>query len=108
MKVDYSYQWYREMCEENGLDPDNVLSESTVQSAKQMAIEMKKYMNAKENYPDNERLQQRLDEQIKRLNNDRMELMIAALEQADVMSKMGSGADKFFRRYAKQQEYARR
>ena len=108
MNIDYSNKWYREMCREHGLNADNVLSQSTVESAKHIAIQMKKFMDAKRNYPNDEELHEKLDKQIKKLNDSRMELMIAALEQADIMNKMGNSADKFFRRYVKRQEMARK
>ena len=105
--VDFSNKWYRETCLENGFNPDNVLSQSAVEVAKQCAIDMKMYMNNKEHYEDEE-LVSKLDEQINRLNNERIEFMLYALTYAEIMSEMGVGADKFIETMINRQELARR
>ena len=105
--VDFSNKWYRETCLENGLDPDNVLSQSAVEVAKQCAIDMKLYMDNKKHYESKELLI-KLDEQIKRLNNERIEFMLYALTYAEIMNGMGAGADKFIETMIKRQELARR
>lgn len=105
--VDFSNQWYRETCLENGFNPDNVLSQSAVEVAKKRAIDMKMYMDNKEHYEDEE-VRARLDEQINRLNNERIEFMLYALTCAEIMNGMGAGADKFIETMIKRQELARR
>ena len=105
--VDFNNQWYRENCIENGLNPDNVLSQSAIAVAKQCAIDMKMYMDNKEHYEDEE-VKARLDEQINRLNNERIEFMLYALTYAEIMSEMGVGADKFIETMIKRQELARK
>ena len=105
--VDFSNKWYRETCLENGFNPDNVLSQSAVEVAKQCAIDMKMYMDNKKHYESKELLI-KLDEQIKRLNNERIEFMLYALTYAEIMNGMGAGADKFIETMIKRQELARR
>ena len=105
--VDFNNQWYRETCIENGLNPDNVLSQSAIAVAKQCAIDMKMYMDNKEHYEDEE-VKARLDEQINRLNNERIEFMLYALTYAEIMSAMGVGADKFIETMINRQELARK
>ena len=101
--VDFSNKWYRETCLENGLDPDNVLSQSAVEVAKQCAIDMKLYMDNKKHYESKELLI-KLDEQIKRLNNERIEFMLYALTYAEIMKEMGKGFDTFVKRYLDKRE----
>lgn len=96
--VDFSNKWYRETCLENGLDPDNILSQSAIEVAKQYAIDMKMYMDNKKHY-ENKELLIKLDEQIKRLNNERIEFMLYALTYAEIMGEMGKGFDTFAKRY---------
>ena len=104
--VDFSNKWYRETCLENGLDPDNVLSQSAVEVAKQCAIDMKLYMDNKKHYESKELLI-KLDEQIKRLNNERIEFMLYALTYAEIMKEMGKGFDTFAKRYLDKRERVR-
>src|SRR5699024_10013848 len=101
--VDFSNKWYRETCLENGLDPDNVLSQSAIEVAKQCAIDMKLYMDNKKHYESKELLI-KLDEQIKRLNNERIEFMLYALTYAEIMKEMGKGFDTFAKRYLDKRE----
>ena len=101
--VDFSNKWYRETCLENGLDPDNVLSQSAIEVAKQYAIDMKMYMDNKKHYESKELLI-KLDEQIKRLNNERIEFMLYALTYAEIMKEMGKGFDTFAKRYLDKRE----
>ena len=105
--VDFSNKWYRETCLENGLDPDNVLSQSAIEVAKQYAIDMKMYMDNKKHY-ESEELLMKFDEQINRLNNERIEFMLYALTYAEIMNEMGAGADKFIETMIKRQELARK
>lgn len=97
MEVDFSYKWYKELCEENDLNPNNVLSMPSILDAKRCAKAMKMYMTAKENYPD-EDLQIQFDYQIDKWNNERIASMFNALELAQVMNNFGKGADQFFER----------
>ena len=105
--VDFSNKWYRETCLENGFNPDNVLSQSAVEVAKKRAIDMKMYMDNKEHYEDEE-LVSKLDEQINRLKNERIEFMLYALTYAEIMTGTGAGADKFIETMINRQELARR
>lgn len=105
--VEFSNKWYRETCLENGLNPDNVLSQSAIAVAKKRAIDMKMYMDNKEHYEDEE-VKARLDEQINRLNNERIGFMLNALTYAEIMNGLGAGADKFIETMIKRQELARR
>ena len=105
--VDFSNKWYRETCLENGFDPDNVLSQSAVEVAKQCAINMKMYMDNKKYYEDEE-VRARLDEQINRLNNERIEFMLYALTYAEIMDEMGKGFDTFAKRYLDKREQAQK
>ena len=101
--VDFSNKWYRETCLENGFDPDNVLSQSAVEVAKQCAINMKMYMDNKKYYEDEE-VVSRLDEQINRLNNERIEFMLYALTYAEIMSEMGESFNTFVKQYLRNRE----
>ena len=105
--VEFSNRWYRETCLQNGLNPDNILSQSAIAVAKQCAIDMKMYMDNKEHYEDEE-VKARLDEQINRLNNERIGFMLNALIYAEIMNGLGAGADKFIETMIKRQELARR
>ena len=97
MKVDFSYKWYKELCEENNLNPNNVLSMASIEDAKRCAKAMKLYMDAKKHYPD-ENLQIQFDYHIDKLNNERIASMFNALALAEVMANFGKGADQFFER----------
>lgn len=99
--VDFSNKWYRETCEEEGLNPDNELSKSEVELAKQAAVNMQKYMRAKKSYEDDGRLHKRLDEQIKRLDEVRVEHMLNALNHAQIMDDLEQGSDKGFNQFLK-------
>lgn len=101
--VDFSNKWYRETCLENGLNPDNVLSQSAIEVAKQYAIDMKMYMDNKKHYK-SEELLMKFDEQINRLNNERIEFMLYALTYAEIMKEMGKGFDTFAKRYLGKRE----
>lgn len=101
MKVDFSYKWYKETCQENGFNPNNALSTPSILDAKRCAKDMKMYMIAKENYPD-EDLQIKFDYHIDRLNNERIASMFNALGLAQVMHDFGKGADQFFDRILNQ------
>ena len=101
--VDFSNKWYRETCLENGLDPDNVLSQSAIAVAKQCAIDMKMYMDNKKHY-ESEELLMKFDEQINRLNNERIEFMLYALTYAEMMDEMGKDFDTFAKRYLDKRE----
>ena len=105
--VEFSNKWYRETCIENGLNPDNVLSQSAIAVAKKCAIDMKMYMDNKVHYEDEE-VRASLDEQINRLNNERIGFMLNALIYAEIMNGMGVGADKFIETMIKRQELARK
>lgn len=106
MKVDFSYAWYRQTCEENGFDPDNILSQSAIEVAKSIAIDMKRYMD--ENQGHNKELQEELDRQIKRLDNERIEFMLNALTYAEIMAKVGDGFNKFLIRQTQRNEHLKR
>lgn len=97
MKVEFNNEWYRDVCKENGFNPDNPVSITAVDLAKDCAIAMKKYMDAKNNY-DDEKLQIKLDKQIQRLNEERIGYMLDALWYAEVVAGLGKGAEKFIRR----------
>lgn len=98
MKIDFSNKWYRETCKENGLDPDNELSKSAVAIAYEYSKKMKKYIDAKAVY-ESEELQQKLDEQIDRLNNERINYMLEALYYAEVMAGLGGDFNEFAKQH---------
>src|SRR5699024_12573352 len=91
---DFSNKWYQETCLENGRVPDNVLSQSAVEVAKQCAIDIKLYMDNKKHYESKELLI-KLYEQIKRLNNEQIEFMLYTITYAEIMEEMGKGFDTF-------------
>ena len=105
--VDFNNKWYRETCLEHGFNPDNVLSQSAVEVAKQCAINMKMYMDNKKHY-ESEELLMKFDEQINRLNNERIEFMLYALTYAEMMDEMGKGFDTFAKRYLDKREQAQK
>lgn len=103
MTIEFSNKWYREACAEAGLNPDNVLSKSEVDLARKMAIGAKKYMDAKKNYPDPE-LQMKFDQEIKRLNEKRIEHMLNALDFAQFIKEADVGFDHFLERQLNRRE----
>lgn len=107
MTIDFSNQWFLETCEENGFDPDNELSKTAVALAYRCSVNMKKYMNAKEHYED-ELLREKLDQQIGRLNDDRIGYMLNALTYAEIVSGLGKGFNQFLKKEIKRKEILRR
>lgn len=105
--VDFNNKWYRETCIENGLDPDNVLSQSAIEVAKSRAADMKKYMDSKKQHKD-ERLHEKIVFEVNRLNNERIEFMLDALTYAEIIKEMGCGANEFIKSLIKRQEFTRR
>ena len=97
MKIDFSNKWFREFCAENGLNPDNELSQSAVQLARDRAVDMKKNMDALRNYEhlDNDDLNSELQERINKLNNERIGHMLDAVAYAEVMNSLGDGFNEF-------------
>jgi len=98
--VEFSNKWYRETCTENGLNPDNELSKTAVDLARDRAIDMKKYMDAKKNY-DDENLHKKFDKEISRLDNERIGHMLDALMYAEIMADLGDGFDTFSKQHLK-------
>lgn len=98
--VEFSNQWFRDTCEEEGLDPDNELSKVPVGLARECAVGMKKFMDAKSNYPDEE-IQQKLDMEISELNNKRIGYMLDALTFAEIVATNGKGFNNFLRKQAR-------
>lgn len=94
MSVEFSNKWYRETCESVGLNPDNILSSSEVDLARDRAIDMQKYLRAKKVYPDPE-LINKFDKRIKELDEKRVGHMLNALYFAEVVGGLGVGFDKF-------------
>lgn len=96
MTVDFSNQWFRETCIESGLDPDNALSQSTIDLAKDCAIKMKYYMGAKERYTNNNATSA-IDIEISKWNERRIGHMLNALFYAEVMNGL-PGFDEFIKK----------
>lgn len=107
MRVDFDNKWYRETCKENGFNPDNELSKSAIDLVRDCAISMKKYMDAQEQY-DDEYLQQKLQNEIDRLNNDRIGHMLNALFYAEVMAGLGEGFNQFLIKDQQRKKHLRR
>lgn len=107
MRVDFDNKWYRETCKENGFNPDNELSKSAIDLARDCAISMKKYMDTQEQY-DDEYLQQKLQNEIDRLNNDRIGHMLNALFYAEVMAGLGEGFNQFLIKDQQHKKHLRR
>lgn len=107
MRVDFDNKWYRETCKENGFNPDNELSKSAIDLARDCAISMKKYMDTQEQY-DDEYLQQKLQNEIDRLNNDRIGHMLNALFYAEVMAGLGEGFNQFLIKDQQRKKHLRR
>lgn len=95
--VEFSNQWFRETCKEEGLDPDNELSKVMTGLARECAVGMKKFMDAKKNYPD-EQIQQRLEIEIDTLNNKRIGYMLDALQFAELVANNGKGFNEFLQK----------
>ena len=96
--VEFSNKWYRETCVENNLNPDNELSKTAIDLARDRAIAMKKYMDAKKNY-DDELLHEKFNKEISRLDNERVGHMLDALFYAETMAGIGGGFDTFIKRH---------
>lgn len=107
MRVDFDNKWYRETCKENGFNPDNELSKSAIDLARDCAISMKKYMDTQKQY-DDEYLQQKLQNEIDRLNNDRIGHMLNALFYAEVMAGLGEGFNQFLIKDQQRKKHLRR
>ena len=107
MRVDFDNKWYRETGRENGFNPDNELSKSAVDLARDCAISMKKYMDTLEEY-DDEHLHQKLQKEIDRLNNSRIEHMLNALFYAEVMAGLGEGFNQFLIKDQQRKNHLRR
>lgn len=105
--VDFNNKWFRETCEQNGWNPDNIASQSAVDVARKRSKEMKMYMDAQKDYT-NENLKVKIQEQIDRLNNERIEFMLNALFYAEVMDGLGEGFNQFLIKDQKRKEYLRR
>lgn len=112
MQIDFSNKWFRESCAENGLNPDNELSQSAVQLARDRAVDMKKNMDALRNYEhlDNDDLNSELQERINKLNNERIGHMLDAVAYAEVMNSLGDGFNEFVKKQVvrKERTFARR
>ena len=96
--VEFSNKWYRETCIENNLNPDNELSKTAIDLARDRAIDMKMYMDTKNNY-EGAKLQKKLDREIERLDNERVGHMLDALFYAEIISGLGNGYNTFIKRY---------
>ena len=91
--VEFSNKWYRETCIENNLNPDNELSKTAIDLARDAAVGMKKFMDAKETYG----LLDKLDAQIERLDNERVAHMLDALFYAEIISGIGDSFNTFIK-----------
>lgn len=107
MRIDFDNKWYRETCRQNGFNPDNELSKSTIDLARDCAISMKKYLDTQKQYED-EQLHQRLQKEIDRLNNQRIEHMLNALFYAEIMAGLGEGFNQFLIKDQQRKNYLRR
>ena len=96
--VAFNNEWYRETCIENNLNPDNELSKTAIDLARDRAIDMKMYMDAKDNY-EGAKLQEKLDREIERLDNERVGHMLDALFYAETMAGIGDSFDTFIKRH---------
>ena len=96
MDIDFDNKWFRGTCSSGGLDPDNELSKSAVDLARDKAIEMKKYMDAQKKYDD--ALHTEFQKNIDRLNNERIGHMLDGLAYAEVMGGLGDGFNEFAKR----------
>ncbi len=107
MKVDFNNKWFRDTCEEYGLDPDNELSKSAIALAYQCALKIKLYLDALNvyEYLNDEELNQKIIRQIDRLNNERIEHMLNALFYAEVVAGLGKDYNKFLRRQLIRKEH---
>lgn len=94
--VEFSYQWYTDSCKSEGYDPDNVLSAVLIDLARECAVKMKKYMDAKKNYT-SEVEQQKIDKEITKLNNERIGHMLDALQFAKMVAENGQGFNSFLK-----------
>ena len=99
--VQFNNKWYRQMCLDNGFNADNELSVTAVDMAREKAIRMKRFMDAKKLYKEHgdDLLVLKLDAEIERLDNERVEYMLDALFYAEVMSGLGDGYNQFVKQY---------
>lgn len=98
--VEFSNQWFKDTCKEEGFDPDNELSKVSVGLARECAVGMKKFIDAKLNYSD-EQIQQKLDAEIAGLNNKRIGYMLDALQFAELVASNGKGFNGFLQKQTK-------
>ncbi len=114
MKIDFNNNWYREQCLENGLDPDNVLSQTSIEVAKAYAIKLKYWLDArelaKEQYLQEwEELEPKFETQIERCNSARIGHMLDALDYAEIAGKWEPGFNEHLKRiYERHQHLLRK
>lgn len=104
MSVLFNNKWFRETCEAEGWNPDGMFTQSSIVLARERAVDMKLYMDAKKNYPD-VKLQKKFDEQIKRLDEERVGYMLNALLFAEVSAENGVNFDRFLERHINQRKH---
>ena len=99
--VQFNNKWYRQMCLDNGFNADNELSVTAVNMAREKAIRMKRFMDAKKLYKEHgdDLIVLKLDAEIERLDNERVEYMLDALFYAEVMSGLGDNYNQFVKQY---------
>jgi len=103
MKVDYSNKWFIQQCKDNGLDPNNVLSQSAVDVAREHAKKTKYWLGAskeaEKKYDNWEELKPKFDKQINRHNNARIEQMLYALDYAVIADDWPPKFNEFLKNY---------
>lgn len=98
--VAFNNEWYRETCKSNDLNPDNELSKISVSLARDAAVGMKKFMDAKETHG----LLDKLDVQIEQLDNERVAHMLDALFYAEIISGIGDSFNTFIKGHLSKRE----
>jgi hypothetical protein len=97
MAVYFSNEDYKKTCEEEGFQYDNLLSQSAVEVAYECSRKMKYFMDAKKGCNDPVAIK-KIDKEIKKWDERRLEFMLNALFYAEIMNGLGEGADEFYRK----------
>ena len=98
MAVEYSYNDYLTYCKRHDLPAHNILSEYEIDLAKKCSISMYRVSKRKERYEGNQMFQCALNDEYKRLDNNRVRHMFYAKFYAEIFAGLGGElADEWVR-----------
>jgi len=96
MEVQFSYQWFLQVCKEEGLNPNAIWVEEPIQVAKEYSKSMKRYMDWKKEAPEKHR--EAYESEIRRLDEQRIRYMFEALEMERLNDNLPDAAEKYVRK----------